>query len=94
MSDSKLFGYKSIQIFGDSELVIKLLNLESYFNNSALNKILHRIRNLLSKFEYVASFHILRDFNKRADFLANKAYNLAHGMISLNGESSSFHPIP
>ena len=74
--------------------MIKLLNSESLFNNSVLNKILQRIQNLLSEFEYVASFHILRDLNKRADSLANKACILAHGMINLNGEPSSFHPIP
>ena len=31
-------GYKSIQIFGDSEMLIKALNSVDCFNNSALNK--------------------------------------------------------
>ena len=87
-------GYKSIQIFGDLELLMKLLNSESLFHNSVLNKILQRIQNSLNEFEHVASFHILRDLNKRANSLANKACILAQGMTSLNGEPSSFHPIP
>ena len=33
-------GYKSIQIFGASEMLIKALNSGNCFNNSALNKSL------------------------------------------------------
>ena len=81
-------------MFGDLELLIKLLNLESHLKNSALNKILHRIRNSLSEFENVASFHILWELNKSAYSLANKACMLAQGNLSLNREPSSFQPIP
>ena len=37
---SKEKGYKSIQIFGDSKLLIKALNSAELFNNSALNSTL------------------------------------------------------
>ena len=33
-------GYKTVQIFGDSELLIKVLNTVDHFNNSALNILL------------------------------------------------------
>ena len=33
-------GYKTVQIFGDSELLIKVLNTGDRFNNSALNILL------------------------------------------------------
>ena len=91
---SKENGYKAIQIFGDSELLIKVLNSEDHFNNFALNKYLRRIHNILKEFERVASFHILRELNKIADALANKACLLSQGNLSINGESSKFYPIP
>ena len=40
---AKAVGFQSIQIYGDSELLIKLINLEGQFNNSVLNKILKKI---------------------------------------------------
>ena len=87
-------GYKSIQIFGDSELLIKALNSADYFNNSALNKSLQRFHNILKEFDPVVSFHILWDLNNFADALANKACLLSEGILSINRESSYFHPIP
>ena len=87
-------GYKSIQIFGDSEMLIKVLNSVDSFNNSALNIILKRIRIILKEFEMVESFHILRDLNNLADALANKACLLLQGFLSINGATSYFHPIP
>ena len=91
---AKEIGYKSIQIFGDSELLIKLLNLEDYFNNSALNKILQRIQNSLNEFENVSSFHILQELHKSAYSLANKSCLLSEGNLSFNGEANAFQPIP
>ena len=87
-------GYKSIQIFGDSEMLIKALNSTDYFNNSALNKSLQIIQNVLKEFDMVVSFHILQDLNNITDVLANKACLLPQGSLSINGESSYFHPIP
>ena len=54
-------GYKSVQIFGDSEILIKALNLADRNNNSALNIILQRIMILLKGLEKDEFFHILRD---------------------------------
>ena len=90
----KEIGYKSIQIFGDSDLLIKLLNSEYHSNNSALNNILQRIQNSVNEFENVASFHILQELNKSANSLENKACLLAQGNLSPNGEPSAFQPIP
>ena len=87
-------GFKSIQVFGDSEMLIKSLNLGECFNNSALNNSLQRIRNLLKEFDLVASFHILRKLNNLADALANKACLLPQGFLSINGEANYLHPIP
>ena len=53
---AKEMGYKSIQIHGDSELLIKVLNSEDHFTNLILNNTLRRIQNHLKEFEMVASF--------------------------------------
>ena len=87
-------GFKSLQIFGNSEMLIKALNSDDYFNNYALNKYLQRIQNVLKEFDMVVSFHILRDLNNLTDDLANKACLLPQGFLIINDESNYFHPIP
>ena len=82
----------SIQIFGDSELLIKMLNSEDQFNNSALNNTLQRIQNSLKEFDSVASYHILWDLNTKADSMENLASMLAQGNLSFNGEPYASHP--
>ena len=49
-------GFKSIQVYGDSELLIKSLNSDGLFNNSTLNLILQRIRNVMKEFEKAEFF--------------------------------------
>ena len=87
-------GYKCVQIFGDSEMLIKVLNLVDGFNNSSLNILLQRIQTRLKEFEMVESFHILRDLNSIVDDLANKACLLPQGFLSINRAASYFHSIP
>ena len=87
-------GYKSVQIFGDLEILIKVLNSADILNNSSLNIIMQRIRIILKDFDKSVSFHILRDLNNLVDALANKACLLPQGFLSINGEPSYFHPIP
>ena len=52
-------GLKSVQIFGDSKLLIKTLNIAVTFKNSLLNVILQRIKITLKYFDSVESYHIL-----------------------------------
>ena len=87
-------GFNSIQIFGDSEMLVKTLNTTITFNNSLLNVILQRIKTNLKDFDSVESYHILWGLNKLGDSLANKGYLLTQGFLSIDGESSVFHPIP
>ena len=75
-------------------MLVKTLNSEVNFNNSSLNVILQRIKITLKYFYNVESYHILRDLNKLADTLNNKGCLLPQGILSIDGESSVFHPIP
>ena len=87
-------GYKSVQIFGDSEMLIKAINFVDSFSNFALNTILKRIRKTLKGFDKVESFHILRGLNNLADALANKSCFIPQGSLCINGATKFFHPIP
>ena len=75
-------------------MLIKALNSTDTFHISSLDVILQRIRILLKEFDNVESFHILRDLNKLTDTMANKACLLPQGILSIDGESSYFYPIP
>ena len=66
-------GSKSIQFFGDSEMLIKALNSTDSFNNYTLNKSLQIIHNILKEFDTASSFHILRVLNNLVDALSNKS---------------------
>ena len=90
---SKKIGLKEIQIFGDSEVLIKLLNSDLQFNKPSLDKILQRVRNFLKDFEKVSSFHILRELNKQANSMDNKACLLPLGNFSSNGYSCTMQSL-
>ena len=83
-------GFQLVPIFGDSEILIKMINSEEQFFNPSLNKNLQLIQNILSDFERVSSFHILQELDNHADLLENKACQNPLGNLSINGESSSF----
>ena len=91
---AKKIGLKEIQIFGDLEVLLKLLNSASQFNNPSLDKILQRICITLKDFDQVSSFHILRELNNHADSFTNKACILPLGSLSLNGETCTTQHLP
>ena len=91
---AKKIGLKDIQIFGDFEVLIKLLNSSSQFNKPSLDKILQRIQNIVKDFDMVSFYHILRELNNQADSLANKACLLPLGSFSSNGEPCLMQPLP
>lgn len=90
---AKELGYKIIQIFWDTELLIKLLNSEDHFRNPTLNKNSIMNPKHLKYFDRVDSYHILRDLNKQADSLTNKGCLMPQGNLSLNGGPCSLHPL-
>ena len=85
--------HKDLQIFGDSEILIKVLNSDKQFSNLSLNLIMQRLHFILLEFASVTSHHILQELNK-ADSKANRGCQLPPGMLSLNEGPSLKHPIP
>ena len=75
-------GHSNLQIFGDSELIVKVLNYAAKFFHLSLNVTMHMLHFILIECMSVSSFHILRDFNKLADLKANQGCMLPQGMIS------------
>ena len=91
---AKAAWHNNIQIFEDSEIIIKVLNSATKFNNLSLNVTMQRMHFILIDFVSVSSYHILRNLNKLAYYKANQGFLLPLGMLSLNEGPSSMHPIP
>ena len=84
---AQVHGNIALQVFGGSEILIKILNSEDYFINSALNNILHRLRGLLHTFSSTSFFHILHSLNKEADPKVNEGCSLTQGLFRKNVEA-------
>eukprot|EP00253_Pinus_taeda_P009869 PITA_09869 len=84
-------GDKNFQAFGDSEILIKKLNMEKLFTNASLNKTLNRLKRVLLNFDSYKFLHILRNLNSEADLMANKGCTLGKGQLLINDEST-FQP--
>ena len=91
---AKAAGHNNIQIFGDSEIIIKVLNSDTRFNNLGLNVTMQRLHFILIDCYSITSYHILRDLNKLVVFNANQGCLLPPGMLSLTEGPCSMHPIP
>ena len=69
---AKEAGHNNLQIFGDYEIIIKILNSDSLFNNPILNVIMQRLHYILIDCASVNSYHILRELNNLEDAKANQ----------------------
>ena len=78
---------KDVQVFGDSEVIIRNLIMETQFNNASLNQILDRLKRVLLDFNSCKFYHILRKSNSEADTMANKGSSLTKGLLIINNES-------
>ena len=91
---AKEVGHNNLQIFGDSEIIIKTLNSNSMLNSLILNVIMQWVHFILIDCDSVNSYHILHNLNKMADFKANQGCLLPPGMLRVNEGSCLMHPIP
>ncbi len=64
---------KSIQIFSDSELVVKQIKREYAIRQEHLKKLYQKALSLISKFESFEITHVERSLNTQADRLAKSA---------------------
>jgi len=67
------YGFETVEIRGDSELVVKQVRGEYDTNDPDLRERRVRVRELLSSFDDWTITHVPRETNDRADRLANEA---------------------
>ena len=65
-------GERNIEVFSDSELLVKQINGEYRVKNEGLVPLFHHASSLIKKFKHCRVYHTLREENKHADKLANK----------------------
>ncbi|MDA0772080.1 MAG: ribonuclease HI family protein [Cyanobacteria bacterium] len=69
----KELGYRKVAVNADSELMIKQLKREYKVKNPDLKVIFLKLQDLIKDFDSVSFTHVRREFNTRADELANLA---------------------
>ncbi|GAX20225.1 hypothetical protein FisN_12Hh072 [Fistulifera solaris] len=70
---AKSLGIQRIQAQGDSELVVKQLNGVYQVRDPKLKELWGPTRDVMKEFQTISVTHIAREYNKRADWLANHA---------------------
>ena len=72
-------GARDVELVMDSELVVRQLNLRYKVRNPALRRLFGRIKDLQWRFASFEVRHVRREQNRRADELANLAFDGALG---------------
>lgn len=70
---ARTFGLKKIEVFLDSELLVRQILGVYRVKNPNLRLRWVEAKNILNKFDYYRVTHIKRELNKEADLLAKKA---------------------
>ncbi len=70
----------SVEVFSDSELLVRQMNGQYRVKNSGLKPLYERARRLKGKFTSFTISHVRREENKAADKLVNQAINLKHNV--------------
>ena len=68
-------GARDVELVMDSELVVRQLNLRYKVRNPALRRLFGRIKDLQWRFASFQVRHVRREENRRADALANLAFD-------------------
>jgi len=84
-------GVKKLQIYSDSELMVKQMNGEYKVKNEDLRSLYEEACQLRKQFERVTLTHVRREQNKRADAIGNDALD---GKPRKRGEPVDLSPQP
>jgi ribonuclease HI len=72
-------GHKALKVVSDSELLVKQTRGEYKVRNETLQQMAHEARELIRKLESFQIRHVLREQNREADGLANRAMDSRTG---------------
>lgn len=73
LEKAKALGAVEVNLFADSELVVKQLKREYKVKHPELLPLYSKVYNLSLGFKKITYTHVRREFNKEADALVNKA---------------------
>ena len=72
-------GVKSLQIFGDSQVIINWINGNNIIHNIQLVPLLDEVCRLKEQLDHVDMKHVYREINILADELANAGVQIQEG---------------
>ena len=84
-------GVKKLQVYSDSELMVKQMNGEYRVKNADLQELYKEAVELRKRFDSVVLKHVRREQNKRADELCNLVLD---GKLSPGGATAVAEPKP
>src|SRR5271167_1140623 len=70
------YGFKALKVYSDSELMVKQITGEYKVNNPALKELHGKAIRMIEDLEAFEINHVLREKNREADWLANRAMDL------------------
>ncbi len=73
IKEARSLGLKRIEIFLDSELLVKQVNGLYRIKSATLRPFWEKVQKILKHFENYQITHVKREFNKEADVLARGA---------------------
>ena len=80
------YGFKALKVYSDSELMVKQIAGEYKVNNPALKELHGKAIRMIEDLEAFEINHVLREKNREADWLANRAMDLG---MKAQAEASS-----
>lgn len=72
-------GCEEIEVFSDSELMVKQINGQYQIKNEGIKRLYSQVSQLMKEFKSFSINHVKREFNRRADELANEGIDMALG---------------
>jgi ribonuclease HI len=70
------FGFKALKVYSDSELMVRQITGQYRVNNPALKELHAKAIRMIEDLEAFEINHVLREKNREADWLANRAMDL------------------
>lgn len=77
LEEAAIQKVRRLKVHLDSELVVRQINGQYKVRNLHLKPLYQRVLALLRAFDQVSIIHVRREFNRRADQLANQAIDQA-----------------
>ena len=81
-------GVDEAVVIGDSRLIIQAVIEGRRSKNERMERLLKRIRYMIKRFKKIEFFHVLREFNMRADKAANKFIDIGCYELKVNSKLS------